>query len=62
MDPRTRGLGTLHVIPDDIFSERILAQLSDLVFIYFEFFNKKDMLQQNIILSEKFFYFINKRI
>lgn len=41
MDPRTRGLGTLYVIPDDIFSERILAQLSDLVFIHFEFFNKR---------------------
>jgi hypothetical protein len=56
MDPRTRGLGTLHVIPDDIFSERILAQLSDLVFIHFEFFNKKTRYSKNII--ENFFYII----
>ncbi|CAI2175225.1 18962_t:CDS:10 [Funneliformis geosporum] len=28
-DPRIRGLGTLHVIPDDIFSEHVLAKLSD---------------------------------
>ncbi|CAB5360719.1 unnamed protein product [Rhizophagus irregularis] len=59
MDPRTRGLGTLHVIPDDIFSERILAQLSDLdlahcarVSRFFYVFSRDDQLWKKHCLDK----------